>query len=140
MVATDRPIRRAMYTLTAMATRSAASNAKDREMALALWYALSICRLSADEAPTLALARCLWKSGGPTVAAMVHAVSVLVSRTMVWATSRRPARPPRRGIGLPAVPFMFRRPSGSRRRGPYAHTAVSWDRRQASCAGARRGR
>jgi len=26
-----------MYTLTAMATSSAASNAKDREMALALW-------------------------------------------------------------------------------------------------------
>ena len=57
MMATDRPMRRAIYTFTAMATSSAANNAKDSEMDVALWYALSICTLSADEAPTLALAR-----------------------------------------------------------------------------------
>jgi hypothetical protein len=57
MVATDRPIRRAMYTLTAMATTSAASSAKDSEMALALWYAFSVCRIWAGVEPTLALAR-----------------------------------------------------------------------------------
>jgi len=37
MVATDRPIRLVMYTLTPSAATSAARSAKDREIALADW-------------------------------------------------------------------------------------------------------